>query len=385
MKRNAFPGHLSKERWNDKNRVSDDKVTEEMAKCILNSNGRLVDEFILEFVDEQRIMSLLEKKRVLNGNFEPIHKFHTLYEQYSADRIADISRGIVQNTRDDSDILTHLLNVSQIIAQAIGVDNFALYIPITGGTMLALVRPQSCELVQYCPIEEGSKVAGHAAANRKVTLVDDLASDTRFMNRTSEENDTELTGTRTKYILCIPVILPTEEMMAVMEFSRTKDGARFTEVELHVANAYISWMSASLHEIEIVKGCTKIRTYNEFLLDTAKSMFEEVTDTDTLIQNIMGFTKNLVKADRCALFLVDEEADQLYAEYFDEGFLDKGVPIFSKLPKIRFQRDKGIAGHTARTGEVYISDLIFCCCIFSLDYHKRCFFIFINLPFLICG
>ncbi|KAL5012488.1 hypothetical protein ScPMuIL_011039 [Solemya velum] len=351
MKRNAFPGHLSKERWNGMNRDSVDQPTEQTVKRILNSNARLVDQFILECVDEQRILSLLEKKRNLNGNFEPVHKYKTLYEEYRGDSIADISRGLVQNTKDDSDILTHLVNMSQIVAQAIGVDYFALYIPINGGTMLASVQTETCVFTPYCSIEEGSTVPGHVATSREIVLVDNLASDKRFTNKTPEDDS------RNKSVLCIPLILPTDELVAVMEFSRSGEGAVFTEIELHIANAYISWMSASLHQIEIIKGCTTVRVYNEFLLDTAKSMFEEVTDTDTLVRTIMGFTKNLVKADRCALFLVDEEADQLYAEYFDEGFHEKGVPIFSKLPKLRFPRDKGIAGYTAKTGEVVnISD-----------------------------
>lgn len=46
---------------------------------------------------------------------------------------------------------------------------------------------------------------------------------------------------------------------------------------------------------------------NSFLLESTKVMFDEMEDIDSLITNIMAFTKDLVSADRCSLFLVDED------------------------------------------------------------------------------
>ena len=48
-------------------------------------------------------------------------------------------------------------------------------------------------------------------------------------------------------------------------------------------------------------------TLNNFLLETTRVMFDDMDDIDTLVTNIMTFTKDLVNADRCALFLLDEE------------------------------------------------------------------------------
>ena len=47
------------------------------------------------------------------------------------------------------------------------------------------------------------------------------------------------------------------------------------------------------------------------------------------------FTKSLVNADRCALFLVDTESGELYADLFDEGHEVDGKPVFSKKKQIR--------------------------------------------------
>ena len=47
------------------------------------------------------------------------------------------------------------------------------------------------------------------------------------------------------------------------------------------------------------------------------------------------FTKSLVNADRCALFLADSESGELYADLFDEGQELDGKPVFSKKKQIR--------------------------------------------------
>ena len=85
-----------------------------------------------------------------------------------------------------------------------------------------------------------------------------------------------------------------------------------------------------------------------------RSIFDEMTSTDLLVQKIMMFTKDLVSADRCSMFLVDEENNQLYADYFDEGLkAETGQSVIAKKCQIRFPRDKGIAGYVAGSGEVF--------------------------------
>ena len=67
----------------------------------------------------------------------------------------------------------------------------------------------------------------------------------------------------------------------------------------------------------------------------------------------MFYLQDLVNADRCALFLVDEDRHELFADYFDEGVkTEAGAPLFTKKSQIRFPQDRGIAGYVAKTGEV---------------------------------
>ncbi len=48
------------------------------------------------------------------------------------------------------------------------------------------------------------------------------------------------------------------------------------------------------------------------------------------------YTKKLVNADRCTLFMHDREKGELYADLFDEGKVnDNGEPVFTKMDIVR--------------------------------------------------
>lgn len=47
------------------------------------------------------------------------------------------------------------------------------------------------------------------------------------------------------------------------------------------------------------------------------------------------YAKNLVNADRCALFQVDHNNKELYSDLFDIGEENEGKPVFKKTKEIR--------------------------------------------------
>ncbi|UYV60750.1 PDE2A [Cordylochernes scorpioides] len=70
-------------------------------------------------------------------------------------------------------------------------------------------------------------------------------------------------------------------------------------------------------------------------------------DVTQLLKNIMCEAKNLTKAERCSLFLLDKERSELVAKVFDDGDGDS-----KKSPEeIRFPANEGIAGFVATTGK----------------------------------
>ncbi|GMT26973.1 hypothetical protein PFISCL1PPCAC_18270, partial [Pristionchus fissidentatus] len=96
------------------------------------------------------------------------------------------------------------------------------------------------------------------------------------------------------------------------------------------------------------------RKLNAFLLDVAKSIFQDFNSMDNVILKVMNFAQKLVSADRASLFLVDSKTKELYARIFDVGQgEDELVKINAEGNKeIRFPMTRGISGHVAASGEV---------------------------------
>lgn len=75
------------------------------------------------------------------------------------------------------------------------------------------------------------------------------------------------------------------------------------------------------------------------MLDVAKSLSSELKP-DVLIKKIMQSARELLQAERCALFLLDAANEELWTKIADGGF------------EIRFPMTKGIAGEAVTSGKV---------------------------------
>jgi len=77
------------------------------------------------------------------------------------------------------------------------------------------------------------------------------------------------------------------------------------------------------------------------LLKIARTISAEI-DLDMLLKTMAEQTKFALKADRCTVFLIDKEKNELWSK------VALGVDNHTE---IRFSMDKGLAGHVAKTGE----------------------------------
>lgn len=58
-----------------------------------------------------------------------------------------------------------------------------------------------------------------------------------------------------------------------------------------------------------------------------------------------------MNAERTSFFVIDRDKDEMVADLFDEGIDDgQGQGLIKRNMKIRFGKEKGIAGTVARTG-----------------------------------
>ena len=105
----------------------------------------------------------------------------------------------------------------------------------------------------------------------------------------------------------MPLILPSGDVKAIVEFTRDHFKLPFSPSDLQLVSMAMSWICVSWHENE-AKGLSSQQEHlNDFLLETTKEIFDEMTCLDTVVKKVMMFTKELVKSERSALFLVNEE------------------------------------------------------------------------------
>ncbi|PWA25693.1 hypothetical protein CCH79_00001509 [Gambusia affinis] len=202
-------------------------------------------------------------------------------------------------------------------------------------------------LVPYGPISYGTTIAAYVAKTRKTLLVEDIMGDERFPDGTGQDS-----GIHVHSVLCLPVLTAIGDLIAILELHRHWGREPFNLRHQEVATANLAWASVAIHQVQMCRGLAKQTELNDFLLDVSKTYFDNIVAIDSLLEHIMIYAKNLVNADRCALFQVDHSNKELYSDLFDIGEEKEGKPVFRKTKEIRFSIDKGIAGQVAQTGEV---------------------------------
>uniref|UniRef100_A0A8C9TLU8 Phosphodiesterase n=1 Tax=Scleropages formosus TaxID=113540 RepID=A0A8C9TLU8_SCLFO len=254
------------------------------------------------------------------------------------------------DTGGDNKLL--LYELCNIIKTATKADSFALYFLGECNNSLCLFTPTGAKeglpgLVPSGPIAFGTTIAAHVAKTRKTLLVEDILGDERFPHGTGQDS-----GIGVHSVLCLPILTAIGDLIAILELHRHWGKEPFNLSHQEVATANLAWASVAIHQVQVCRGLAKQTELNDFLLDVSKTYFDNIVAIDSLLEHIMIYAKNLVNADRCALFQVDHNNKELYSDLFDIGEENEGKPVFRKTKEIRFSIEKGIAGQVARTGEV---------------------------------
>ncbi len=107
----------------------------------------------------------------------------------------------------------------------------------------------------------------------------------------------------------------------------------------------LSLMGYVLTRIKQLKGGTRFSSSvsSDPLISLVKigRSISAVTDIDVLLKVIAEETRIAIQADRCTVFLLDKEKDELWSK----------VALGLDSQEIRFPADKGLAGYVVKTGE----------------------------------
>ncbi|KAI1240734.1 hypothetical protein IHE44_0009175, partial [Lamprotornis superbus] len=326
-------------------------LTDEKVKAYLSLHPQVLDEFVSESVSAETVEKWLKRKnnRQEGGNFSRAEEYQDTNMQGV---VYELNSYIEQRLDTGGDNQLLLYELSSIIKIATKADGFALYFLGECNNSLCVFTPPGAKeghprLIPAGPIAHGTTVSAYVARSRKTLLVEDILGDERFPKGTGLES-----GTRIQSVLCLPIVTAIGDLIGILELYRHWGKEAFHHSHQEVATANLAWASVAIHQVQVCRGLAKQTELNDFLLDVSKTYFDNIVAIDSLLEHIMIYAKNLVNADRCALFQVDHKNKELYSDLFDIGEENDGKPVFKKTKEIRFSIEKGIAGQVARTGEV---------------------------------
>ncbi|XP_064174131.1 cAMP and cAMP-inhibited cGMP 3',5'-cyclic phosphodiesterase 10A isoform X4 [Anguilla rostrata] len=333
---------------------SEQGLTDEKVKAYLSLHPQMLEEFVSESVSAETISKWLQRKNSSRISDDSSSK--EVSRQYQDSNmqgvVYELNSYMEQRLDTGGDNKLLLYELCNIIKTATKADGFALYFLGECNNSLCLFTPTGAKeglpgLIPSGPIAFGTTIAAHVAKTRKTLLVEDILGDERFPHGTGQDS-----GSRVHSVLCLPILTAIGDLIAILELHRQWGREPFNLSHQEVATANLAWASVAIHQVQVCRGLAKQTELNDFLLDVSKTYFDNIVAIDSLLEHIMIYAKNLVNADRCALFQVDHNNKELYSDLFDIGEENEGKPVFRKTKEIRFSIDKGIAGQVARTGEV---------------------------------
>ncbi|XP_072292572.1 cAMP and cAMP-inhibited cGMP 3',5'-cyclic phosphodiesterase 10A isoform X4 [Eucyclogobius newberryi] len=326
-------------------------LTDEKVKAYLSLHPQMLDDFVLESVSAETLERWVKRKSSCKPTDATSSKEVSRYQDTNMQGVVyELNSYMEQRLDTGGDNKLLLYELCDIIKTATKADGFALYFLGECNNSLCLFAPTGAKdgpptLIPSGPIVFGTTIAAHVAKTRKTLLVEDIKGDERFPDGTGQDSGIHS-------VLCLPILTAIGDLIAILELNRLRGREPFNLSHQEVATANLAWASVAIHQVQVCRGLAKQTELNDFLLDVSKTYFDNIVAIDSLLEHIMIYAKNLVNADRCALFQVDHNNKELYSDLFDIGEEKEGKPVFRKTKEIRFSIEKGIAGQVARTGEV---------------------------------
>jgi adenylate cyclase len=220
-----------------------------------------------------------------------------------------------------------------MITDLTGADRSSIFLhDEAAGELYSLVAEGSSGREIRVPDNLG--IIGHVFATGESHLILDAYAEPRF-----NPDVDELTGYKTKSILCAPIRTRRGERLGVVQALNKKTG-RFSRGDLDLLETLLGKVSIVLSSsLSVRRFLDNQRKEAEFL--TVVSEISSEIQLGRLLKMIMAMVTKMLKAERSTLFLNDEKTNELYTEV-GEGL---------GTTRIRFSNSKGIAGTVFQTGE----------------------------------
>ncbi|GAB6031988.1 hypothetical protein CHUAL_010366 [Chamberlinius hualienensis] len=203
----------------------------------------------------------------------------------------------------------------------------------------------------------GKGILGYVADTGDVVNLADSSTDSRY----NDEVD-RIIGYHTDSLLCMPVRNAYDEIIAVAQVINKNPrigSGEFTKDDEKLFETYLQFVGIAITNAQIFEMSRREYDRNRTLLEVAHDLFEEQTSLDTVVLKIMQRAQKLLKCERSAVLLLQENSEEVkFVKTFhltSQSDLDgvSSVESSEKRPETRMTTAVlRMAEQVASTGEV---------------------------------
>ncbi|OHS94488.1 GAF domain containing protein [Tritrichomonas foetus] len=243
------------------------------------------------------------------------------------DRLAALLQTAESLSRE-TNIDTLVARILDNSCQLIGADRASLFVIDESRTHLISKVAHGTTKPLLLPINQG--IAGSVATTGETVNIEDVYDDPRF-----NSNVDKSTGYRTKSLMTLPVHNQNGDIIAVMQLMNKLNGEPFSESDVELTRAMGVFTGIALANSTVIESSILSTQRVHALLDTAVLLMRGES-LSSVIHHIMSVSRDLVQADRCALFLIDDKKSQI-----------KSAVLAGEESQISVKRGKGVVGYVA--------------------------------------
>lgn len=130
-------------------------------------------------------------------------------------------------------------------------------------------------------IQPGSTVAAYAAYQKEYIMIEDILEDERFPDALGHAD------LSAKSVLCVPIVTPDDECLAVIELFRTTEHPPFDERHLRLVIVMSGWIGSAIFQNQQRIALQRQHELNEYLLDLTRCYFADTMLLDKLITEMV--------------------------------------------------------------------------------------------------
>ncbi|XP_047524274.1 probable 3',5'-cyclic phosphodiesterase pde-5 isoform X2 [Pieris napi] len=302
------------------------KVSTVTIKDYFDNNRKNLEKYIMEFVTVEELQQWLIRKTTCNNmcsndeNNEVGNKEKFLNTIKSFDNVKDEESAIKE--------------IAISVGTALSAGAFGVY----------KLFPDDPAVFQYYVIDNQNTLLQTEAEYTENVLE---VAKTGAILRLSTDIDRSSTNTL-KHVMYQPILNESGQTTYIVELWRSDS---FDEAEEKLCSNFITWNSLALHYCNLYWAKNQEYDMYGFLLESVKSIFEDIESLDHVMKRVLEFVQKLVKADRASLFLVDNKKSELVPPLFDIKYEPCHLRANGEIQEIRLPLKRGIAGHVAVTGK----------------------------------